>query len=231
MVLHAKKLEASGSVTGMVRKKKKKGFEEQTVAVFSGSGIPESWEFVFSNERALAFIKGTRAMAGLLATPLAATYLRNTYITVQQPLHAITEIGFVFWKKGLRTKVLRPHALYINFNTGVGKFVMGVDDPGTHPFGDYNWCLYILSMMRDEIVKNKKYIAEHLLYKKILNETAFKKLIRDLDEQRNQDIITEERQRGKELINKYRFSSIDSGIPMYANDLRLGYQTIEPKKE
>jgi hypothetical protein len=170
-------------------------------------------------------------MAGLLATPLAATYLRNTYITVQQPLHAITEIGFVFLKKGLRTKVLRPHELYINFNTGVGKFVMGVVDVGNHSFGDYNECLSKLSIMRDEIIKNKKYIAEYLLYKKILKESVGKEIIRDLDEQRNQKIIVEEKKKGKELINKYRLSSIDFGIPIYANDLRKGYQILEVKEE
>jgi hypothetical protein len=231
IVLHVKKTEASGSVTAMVRKKKKKDFTEQTVPVFSGSGIPGSWEFILSNERALAYIKGTKAMAGLLATPLAATYLRNTYITVQQPLHAITEIGFVFLKKGLRTKVLRPHELYINFNTGVGKFVMGVVDVGNHSFGDYNECLSKLSIMRDEIIKNKKYIAEYLLYKKILKESVGKEIIRDLDEQRNQKIIVEEKKKGKELINKYRLSSIDFGIPIYANDLRKGYQILEVKEE
>ncbi|UCE73297.1 MAG: hypothetical protein JSV56_09710 [Methanomassiliicoccales archaeon] len=199
--------------------------------VFSGAGYPGSWEFAFTNERALAFLKGTKAMSGLLATPLSATYLRNTYITIQQPLHAITEIGQVSLKKGLRTKVFRPHEIYLKFNTVIGKFAMGIADAGSHPFGDLQWSLNTLSIMRDDIVKNKKYIAEYLLRKSILTEPEAKQLIIDFDKQRSQKVIIEEAKKGKELVHKYRFSSIDSDILMYANDLRQGIQSVDLKKE
>jgi hypothetical protein len=226
IILQAKKVDVSSTLTGIMKKKKKKTPEKQTATVISGGGYAGSWDFVATNERVLAYMKGTKSMSGLLATPVSAVYLRNTYLTLQQPLHLITEVGGTSVLKGLRNKKYNPIYIDIKFETDVGEFAIEVKDVGSLSLGDNEVFLNRLSQIRDEIIRNKRYIADYLFKKKVLSEDGYNGIRSNCDSEKRQCAVSKEDKKGKGITYAYKFSPIKTNVLMYANDLRNGFQKI-----
>ncbi|MCK5309459.1 MAG: hypothetical protein KAJ64_02320 [Thermoplasmata archaeon] len=206
---------------------KKGEIEEKAHPILSGTGVPDAWQIMITNERVLAFIPGRSMGAGLLATPLYAIAMNNVWMVFQQPLSAVEEIGLVYSKPGFWNKEHSIGNVYITFGLAQGNLSLSATGSGIKNFHHARVSNPAMKDVMKGINENKARIHDILYSDEVIDLEAFKT---STEKYRQEPPEPETKESERSLIYRYITDPLIFHSPLYAEDLRLGYQKITLKK-
>ena len=242
-------------IGGLLKKKGQRKPMYQTSNVISGAGYSNSWNVVITSERVLAYLKGGKAGAGVIATPIYSIIGRNLVYTVQLPLHWLSKLNLVSRIPALSDERI-PVKIDLTFKTSFGEYYVTASGKGIKKYGrtksgwgggrsdnmlsirmtegrqggvrEEDELIEDLSVVKEWVAHNKRILVDHLVEQRVMLEEKRQALGRIMDSESTQDPEVDEKYEDVYVAHCYKFHPLVIDEPMYALDIVNGVTEILP---